>query len=135
MKLEISKFEQVRINKIKKIGRNNILVIDHSDPKSGIKMKELRENVGLNQKDLAGLIGKSQGWVTFLETGRIARLDIQTTINLALALDISVDDLLIYLGYMDKKFVGGSIQPQLATVLKEVKKDKQIALAKVLRKE
>ncbi len=99
----------------------------------GSTIKALRQELGLTQIDLAILVNKSQGWVTQIENGVIKKLDIGGIIQLSAALQVESTELITSLGLHDGSNYQGSIIPRLAIIIGKLPKDKQLALAKVLK--
>ncbi len=58
----------------------------------------LRSARGLKQEDLSERIGKAYNYISRLETGRIKTVPYDVLAKLALALDVTVDDLLFVEG-------------------------------------
>jgi transcriptional regulator with XRE-family HTH domain len=58
----------------------------------------LRNAKGLKQEDLSEKIGKAYNYISRLETGRIKTVPYDVLAKLALALDVTVDDLLFVEG-------------------------------------
>jgi len=58
----------------------------------------LRNAKGLKQEDLSEKIGKAYNYISRLETGRVKTVPYDVLAKLALALDVTVDDLLFVEG-------------------------------------
>tara|TARA_R110002020_G_scaffold30724_2_gene96519 strand:- start:52 stop:420 length:369 start_codon:yes stop_codon:yes gene_type:complete len=99
----------------------------------GGTIKALRQELGLTQVDLAILVNKSQGWITQIENGVIKKLDIGGILQLSAALQIEPTELIASLGLHDGNRYQGTIIPRLSVIIEKLSKDKQLALAKVLK--
>lgn len=60
----------------------------------GQRVREARQERGLSQLDLAGLLGSAQGWLSELEKGKHASMEVDTVRRLAETLSVSTDYLL-----------------------------------------
>ncbi len=61
--------------------------------KIGKRIKELRESIGLSQKDLGGKLGVAQNTITGYETGK-SNPSLETIFKLAIIFDTTADYLL-----------------------------------------
>jgi transcriptional regulator with XRE-family HTH domain len=66
----------------------------------GKRVIEARQKRGLNQIQLAELLGSAQGWLSELESGKHASMEVDTVRRLAETLGVSTDYLL---GLQEKK--------------------------------
>lgn len=60
----------------------------------GKRVSEARQARGLNQLQLAELLGSAQGWLSELENGKHASMEVDTVRRLAEMLGVSTDYLL-----------------------------------------
>ena len=60
----------------------------------GMRVRDARARQGWNQLQLAQLLGSAQGWLSELETGQHASMEVDTVRRLADTLGISTDYLL-----------------------------------------
>ena len=59
----------------------------------GYKIKDVREARNMTQEDLAEKSGVSRGTISALESGTVRTTTTKTLVNLARALDVSVDQI------------------------------------------
>ena len=66
----------------------------------GAAVKKLRAELGITAAELAKRAGLSRSYVSYVETGRFKDIGVENFVRLALALEVSVDQLLSAAGYL-----------------------------------
>jgi len=93
----------------------------------GQRVKTIRGELGLSQKELALAAGMSQGYLSQVECGQVKNVSIGVAVRLAEALATDVYTL------MGAKYVKIDVLPELATDISKMSFDKQRSLLELLR--
>ena len=66
----------------------------------GVAVKKLRTELGISGSELAKRAGLSRSYVSYLETGRFKDIGLDKFARIAMALEVSADQLLSAAGYL-----------------------------------